>query len=412
MATTELDLAGAPFETVYQSLTKVRAEAPLQYSEEHGGWVVTKYDDIAAILKSPRFTVEGILKAAQNGAYCPEADAILRTGVNWNETSHIQSGDGPEHARFRKAISNVLSPRRLREMQLVVDGLVTRLIDDFITAGECEFVADFCYKLSMLTTLALIGFKEGEDDMTHFPKWVDDTFRFILTPLTDDEQITAARNAVEFQTYVRDKILQRRADLKDDLLSDILRELSSGSASFSDDELVIMFTQSFVGAGHETTKLALANSVFHLLNHRDRWEDLLAHKQDVAKFSEESLRFDPPIFAWFRYCTQDTDLRGQTIKAGDKVVLLLGSANHDDAKFKDSDGFCPFREEKTAHMTFSNGRHFCLGAPLARIEINSALTQLATRIPSLRLKPGHAIEYAQNFGNRAILKLYLEWDVA
>jgi cytochrome P450 len=409
---TEFEPAGASFEAVYDFLAEAREKAPVFYSQKHQGWIVTRYDDVAKVAKSPSFTVENALQAAQNGAYCPEAARILGTGVDWNKTRHVQTDDGPDHARFRRALMGVINPKRLREMQPVVTGLVDRLIDGFIARGHCEYVADFAYPLAMLTTLNLIGFKEGEDDMSRFPLWIDDTFRLLLASLTEEEQVAAARNAVAFQDYIRAKIVERRENPRDDLLSDILAELSSGRASLTEDELVIMFTHSFVGAGHETTKLALTNSIYHLLEDRRRWEDLLAHPDRVSDFVEESLRYDPPLLAWFRYCTEDSEIGGQTIRKGDKVVMMLGSANHDAAKYSESEGFCPFRAEKTPHMTFNTGKHFCVGAPLARIELNTALAHLSKRLPSLRLKPDQQISYAPNFGSRVIAALHLEWDVA
>jgi cytochrome P450 len=401
---------GDKFEQVYGFLAELRQRDPVFFSQKHGGWIVSRYDDIAAVVKSENFTVENVLQAAQNGSYCPEAAAILSSGVDWNMTRHVQSDDSPDHARFRRAIMGVINPKRLREMQPVVSRIVDRLIDRFIDRGACEYVSEFAYPLAMMTVLNLIGFHEGEDDMSRFPIWIDDTFRLILTAMPPAEQVTAATHAVEFQNYIRNKIRARRADCRDDLLTEILDQLSSGRANLTEDELVIMFTHSFVGAGHETTKLALTNSIFHLLEERSRWEQLLANPDKVSAFVEESLRFDPPLLAWFRYCTIDTEIGGQMIRKGDKVVLMLGSANHDERKYARSEEFCPFRREATPHMTFSSGRHFCIGAPLARIELNTALATLARRIPNLRLKEGQEIVYVPTFGNRVISALHLEWD--
>jgi cytochrome P450 len=409
---TEFEPAGASFEEVYGFLAEAREKAPIFYSEKHGGWIVTRYDDVVQIARSNHFTVENALQAAQGGAYCAEAARILGTGVDWNRTAHVQSGDGPDHARFRRAIMGVISPKRLREMQPVVDGLVDRLIDGFIARGRCEYVSEFAYPLAMLTTLNLIGFNEAEDDMSLFPRWIDDTFRLLLASLTDEEQVAAAANAVAFQNYVRAKIVARRENPGNDLLSEILAELSTGRANLTEDELVIMFTHSFVGAGHETTKLALTNTIYHLLEKRERWESLLAHPDRVSDFVEEALRFDPPLLAWFRYCVEDSEIGGQLIRKGDKVAMMLGSANHDAAKYGDSEQYCPFRGEAVPHMTFNTGKHFCAGAPLARMELNAALAHLSRRMPSLRLKPDQEISYAPNFGNRVITALQLEWDPA
>ncbi len=414
MATQAVDFepAGASYEALYDFLANIRREQPIFFSQKHNGWILTRYEDIATVVKNTTaFTVENALQGAQNGQYCPEAVKILQTGVDWNVTRHIQTDDGPDHTRFRRALMGVITPKRIREMTPVVRDLVNTLIDKFIARGSCEYVSEFAYPLAMMTTLNLIGFSEAEDDMSKFPVWIDDTFRMLLASLNEAEQIRAATHAVEFQNYIRAKIADRKANPKDDLLSEILRDLSGGRANLTEDELVIMFTHSFVGAGHETTKLALTNSIFHLLDHRERWEDLLAKPDKVSDFVEECLRYDAPLLAWYRYCAEDCEVGGHMIRKGDKVVIMYGSANHDPEKFSDAESFCPFRAEKTPHLTFNMGKHFCVGAPLARLELNTALELLSARIPGLRLKPGQEIAYAPNFGNRVIPQLYLEWDV-
>lgn len=407
----EFEPAGATFDDLYDQLAKIRAEQPIFYSAKHGGWVVTRYDDLVSVVRSPAFTVENALQGAQSGGYCPEANAILARGVDWNRTKHVQTDDGPNHKRCRQALLSVLNHKRLAEMQTVVTRLVDSLIDRFAGRGHCEYVAEFAYPLAMGSTLNLIGFHEAEDDMSKFPVWVNDTFRLLLANLTPAQQVEAATHAVEFQDYIRARIAARRAAPKDDLLSEILHNLQTGAASLTDDELIIMMTHSFVGAGHETTKLALTNSVYHLLRRRDRWEQLVRDPGQVSDVVEECLRYDAPLLAWYRYCAEDTVVGGQPIKKGDLMIIMYGAANHDPAKFSDPDDFVVHHERKAPNLTFNTGKHSCVGAPLARLELNTALRALATRLPSLRLKPDQEIRWTPTFANRDISRLYLEWDV-
>lgn len=411
-AQTEFEPSGASFEALYGFLSEVRETEPVFFSQKHHGWVITRYDDLVEVVRSPNFTVENALQGAQNGQYCPAANQILAKGVDWNKTRHVQTDDGPDHARFRKALMSVVTPRRIREMQPVVRDLANRLIDNFIARGRCEYVGEFAYPLAMLTVLNLIGFTEAEEDMDKFRIWIDDTFRLLLATLDDDQQVAAAENAVAFQNHIRSAIADRRNNPRGDLLSDILEQLSSGQAQLSEDELVVMFTHSFVGAGNETTKLALTNSIYHLLSDLSRWQQVLDHPERIDEVVEECLRFDAPLLAWYRYCAEDTEIGGKLIKKGDKVVIMYGSANHDAGKIKDAAQFCPFREEKVPHLTFNTGKHFCVGAPLARLELNLALELLSQRIPNLRLKPDQVITYAPTFGQRNIPELHLEWPVA
>lgn len=409
-STIQFEPAGASHDDLYDRLATLREQHPIFFSQAHDGWVITRYDDLASVAKNPNFTVENALQGAQGGQYCDAVMDILATGVDWTRTRHVQTDDGPDHARFRRAMTSVITPRRIREMAPVVQKTVDDLIDRFIARGSCEYVSEFAYPLAMLTTLNLIGFTEAEQDMDRFARWVDDTFRLLLAQLTEEEQVAAAKNAVAFQHYIREKITARQAAPKDDLLSDVLAFLS-GEAALSMDELVIMFTHSFVGAGNETTKLALTATMYHLLDDRSRWESLLANQDKVSAFVEEGLRYEAPLLAWYRYCAADTEVGGATIRKGDKVIMLFGSANHDPAKFDNPDAFCPFRGDAAPIMTFNTGKHFCIGAPLARLELNSALATLAKRIPSLRLKPAQDVRFAPNFANRAIPELHLEWDV-
>lgn len=404
--------AGMGFSPLYESLKELREQSPIYFSKQHNGWLITRYDDLKAAATHPHFTVENALQGAQDGGYCPAAKTILESGVDWTKTRHIQTDDGPDHARFRRAIMEVISPRRIAAMEPVVQGIVDKLIDAFVDNGQCEFVNDFAYPLAMLTTLNLIGFNEAEDDMEQFPVWIDDTFRLLLANQSDSEQVVAATHAVEFQNYIREKIRLRRANPKDDLLSDILQKLSSGKANLSEDELIIMFTHSFVGAGHETTKLSLTNAMFHLLSEPQRWTALKEQPEHTAAIVEECLRFDAPLLAWYRYCQQDTDIGGVTIRKGDKVILMFGSANHDDDVFEEAEAFCPMHKRDQRHMTFNTGKHVCPGAPLARLELNLGLKTLAERLPALRLEPGFSPVYAPNFANRFIQSLPLRWDVS
>ncbi|MFA7587940.1 MAG: hypothetical protein WCY11_17390, partial [Novosphingobium sp.] len=207
----EFEPAGASFESLYENLAEIRQKQPIFYSQKHGGWLVTTYDEIVEISRnSEAFTVENALQGAQGGQYCPEAVRILQTGVDWNTTRHIQTDDGPDHARFRRALMGVVTPKRIRELTPVVRDLVNGLIDKFIARGSCEYVNEFAYPLAMLTTLNLIGFKEAESHMNKFPVWIDDTFRMLLASLTEEEQIRAATNAVEFQNYIRAEIADRK----------------------------------------------------------------------------------------------------------------------------------------------------------------------------------------------------------
>ncbi|MGE0667532.1 MAG: cytochrome P450 [Sphingomonadales bacterium] len=406
----QFDPAGKPYDEVYASLRQAREEAPVFYSERYKVWVVTRYDDIIRVLRDENLTVKGSLEAVQDGGYCPEARAVLAKGVDWMTTKHVASDDGPDHARFRNALRSVLTSKRFNGLEPTIRETAVGLIEGFRARGRCEFVSEYAYPLAMLTTLNLVGFDEARQDMDRLRIWITDTFKMLLAAMTPEEQVSAATNAVAFQDYIRAHIARRRANPTDDLMSEILDNLATGKAQLSEDELVIMFTHSFVGAGQETTKLAMTNMMFQLLSRRERWEDARANPGRAEAFIDECLRLDPPLMVWFRVAAGDTEIGGTRIGKGERVAMVLGSANHDEAKFPDSESFCPFREGAPPSLTFSSGKHFCVGAPLARLELKVTLEEFMRRLPNVRLKPGQTFDYLPNLGHRALPQLELEWD--
>lgn len=404
---------GQSFEELYGFLNRARSEEPIFFSDEHQAWVVTRYHDIAKILNdSDHFTVADVLQAIQHGSYDPAASAVLAQGVDWNRTKHIQADDSPDHSRFRSAIQNVLTPRRIRSLEKGIRETAIRLIEKVRADGRCAFVRSFAYPYPLLTIFQLIGFDEGEEDLDQLQRWSDNMFRLFFQPLQPEEQVRCAEDSVRFQGYIRAKIHARQAEPTGDLMSEMLASIAAGTTQLSEDELVLMFTMSFIGAGHETTKSAITSSVYHLLRQPERWQGLVDQPETISEVIEECLRYDTPVLAWYRTVAQDQTVADIAMKAGERVVLMLGSANHDESRFEDAADFCPARGRFTRHMTFSVGKHFCIGAPLARLEMRIAFEEMAKRLPNLRLTAGQPIAYDPSFAGRTISELLLEWDVA
>ena len=171
---------GQPFEDVYAVLQRAREEQPIFYAEALQAWVVTRYDDIRAMLDDPVFTVEGILTGFN---YEPETEAILSTGINWNEMAHIAGAEGEEHARLKKILLPILNPRRLRALEPVVREIAVELIERFRRRGRCEFMAEFAHLLPIYTVFRFIGFDRADDDLDQLARWSSNTFKMWLTPM-------------------------------------------------------------------------------------------------------------------------------------------------------------------------------------------------------------------------------------
>ena len=405
----EFNPVGASFDDIYKQLAAARAEEPVFYSEQLQCWVVTRYDDVLAVLNdAENFTVEDILSGFN---YSEEASNILSEGINWNETQHVTVVDGSEHVRLRSIIQNVLSPRRFREMEPVLRGLANELIDRFAAQGECEFIEDYAYPLPILAVFRLIGFNESDEDMKKLQQWSDDTFKMWLTPMEPDEQAVCARHAVDFQNYIRAKIHDRRANPQGDVMSAMVQQMDSGEVQITEDELVLIFIFNLIGAGHETTKAQLGNMMYQLLREPARWQAFVDDPSSAEAVAEESIRFDGSVITWYRRAAKNVNFKGHDIKANDFVLMAFGSANHDDSKFDNASSFCPVHGKKPVSLTFSQGKHFCLGAPLARMELRVTLEELAKRLPGLRMKPGQEIVYDPAVATRSLSALQLEWDV-
>lgn len=402
----EFNPVGADFEGFYSSARRAREEQPVFFSEQLNAWVVTRYDDIIEMLGNPVFTVEGILSGFN---YDPQTEAILSTGINWNETPHIAGAEGEDHLRLKKILQPVLAPKRLRAFEPEIRDLANKLIDRFIDRGHCEFIHEFCYLLPLLTMFRYIGFREDEYDLEQLSVWSTNTFKIWLTPMSVEEQLQCARDAVDYQNYFRAKVNERRKAPRDDLMTEMVNAMDSGEMDISEDELVLMFIFTFIGAAHETTMAQIGNTVHQLLSVRERWQALLDHPERAEAIVEETIRLDGSVVCWYRRVAEDVDFKGFHLKKGDFVLMAFGSGNHDESKFKDPEAYCPFRDKGPTLLTFSQGRHFCLGAPLARIEVRIALEELSRRLPGLRLQaPGDAV-FFPSVATRALAKLNLEW---
>lgn len=407
---TEFNPSRYKFDELYKTLKEIRSNEPFFWSKRYNAWVAANYDAVLQVVRSDAFSISGSLEAAQPHGYCPAARKELANGVDWLVTENLLTGEGETHRRFRGAITSVVTPGQLRAIKPVIEDIVSTLIDKMEERGECDFVEDFAYPLAMLTTLRMIGFDDAEKDMDRIPHWVDETFKFFAKAMDDDEQVIAARNAVEFQHYIRKHIEARLESPKDDRLNAVIGTLSSEPWNLSVEEMIITFTHTFVGAGQETTKLALSNMMLHMLRDRAHWLAVIDDAGLIPGYVDEILRLDGPLLGIYRTCLQDTNVMGHQVRKDQKVFVLLGSANHDETRFPDAESLCPARHGNSPMMTFNTGKHFCVGAGLAKMEMAISLEQLTRRLPTIRLKDGGGVQYEANDVNRFISALKLKWD--
>jgi cytochrome P450 len=363
----------------YAFLSAQREGSPVFYEPTLDYYLVTRYDDIRAILGDrDRFSAANA--SSPIWPVAPEAKAILDAGFPRVPT--LNNADPPRHPVMRKAVLACLPPRRFAALEPGLRSYAGTLIDHLVAQPVADLVAELSFPLPAFAAFSLIGFPAGDTDMIR--SWCGRRTLLTYGRAPADEQAEIARKVVEFWGYVEQFVLDRHRDPGDDFTSDLLRlhDDDPDRISVFDIQNIVY---SMALAGHETTMNAISNTVHALLANRDRWEALLADRSLVPGAVEEGMRFDTPIITWRRLAREDVEIGGVAIPSGGKVMLLFGSAHYDPARFDDPEVFDPARANASDHFAFGHGPHFCLGAPLARLEVRIALELLLAAAPDLRL---------------------------
>jgi cytochrome P450 len=393
---------------LHRVLARARAEQPIFFWEPLGTWVVTRYDDVKAVLDDPtRFTQQGILAPSPEG-FAPEVNAVLHGGrAKLNLTPMLGNFDGPDHQRLRQAIHRSFTPRRVKQLTPGLRAIIDECLDDMQPLGEADVIASLTYRVPIRAIFLLSGFPAGHLDQ--LKRWSDDLAALIASPLPLARQIECARSYRAFEDYVQAAIDACRANLRDDFMSDLLRSIDSGEVVMDEAELLMLFTINLILAGHETTTYAMTSLLFHLLSQPARWKRVVEDASCIPATVEEALRFEPPMLGFWRYVARDTTLGGVKLTAGDRVYWLNTSANHDDAAFERAGEFDVDAKRAQPALTFGFGAHYCLGAQLAKLELQLLLEQLRQRMPNLALVPNQTIEYEKHPIFRHIQALRVTW---
>ncbi|MCH0540328.1 cytochrome P450 [Streptomyces sp. MUM 203J] len=357
------------------------------------GWLVTRHADVRTVLADPRFS-----RAAAVGDHVPRTVA-----VGLPRTSML-SMDPPEHTRLRRRVTNAFSVRRMKALRPRVQEIVHELLDAMVATGApADLTTALTWPLPITVICEMLGVPLA--DRERFGEWVDG-----LLMLADPEQ--AARARAQLDAYLAGLIAQRRVTPTDDLLG----ELVAGNDEDGEDgplgeEELIGLGVSLLSAGQEATANQIGNIVYTLLTRPALWRRLGADRALVPKAVEELLRFIPisATAGFTRIATEDVELSGQLIRAGDAVVAELGMANHDAEVFERPDEI-DFHRERVPHVTFGHGLHHCLGAQLARLELRVVLEVLIDRLPGLRLAvPADRLSWRTERLVRGVAALPVGW---
>ena len=342
------------------------------------GRVVVRYDQVAALLADRRLSSDragGILSPLGTDvrARCPLVARTLEGIVAFR--------DPPDHARIRRLLATTFSMRTVARVAGMIERISARLLDAVAAAGEADLHRTYTYPLPAMVVGAMLGVPEA--DLERFKSWAQDIV-FLVGSGSPTEQLALAAEAhfAEMRAYLRALVTARRAEPGDDLLSAMIAA-ADAEGRLSEDEIYANATF-LMTAGHETATNMLSNGVLTLIRHPDQFERLRRDRSLIPAAAEEILRFESPVQMTPRLAVEDGELAGRKVKAGDALLLFLGAANRDPARFADPDRFDIARSDNR-HLAFGYGAHFCLGAALAREELRIALAHLIERLPGLEL---------------------------
>ncbi|HUF89914.1 MAG TPA: cytochrome P450 [Gemmatimonadota bacterium] len=356
---------------------RLRAEEPVHrhaLSRRRAAWLVSRYDDAVGVMTDRRFVKD------RANASTPDrpAKAPWVPGPFRPLTRNMLDVDEPDHRRLRTLVQTAFTPRRIAGIAVRIEALADELLDRAGARGEIDLVAEFALPIPTTIIAELLGVPAG--DRHRFHRW---SSRIVAADRSPWAAVRAIPAGLAFVRYLRRRLAGRRAVDRDDLLGALVRA-EAGGERLSEDELLAMAFLLIV-AGHETTVSLIGNGALALLDHPDEKDRLAADPALLEPAVEELLRFAGPlVLATERYASDDLEVAGVTIPRGELVYVALASANRDERQFPHPDRL-DLAREPNRHLAFGHGIHFCLGAPLARLEARIAFGRLLARFPDFRL---------------------------
>lgn len=389
----------------YPVLAKARKEAPVFYADAFGFWVVTRYEDVLAVLKDEdSFSSVDALRSSS--AELPaEVEAVLAEG--WPDMPVIIDTDPPLHSRIRGLVTRAFTPSRVAEMEPRIAALASELIDGFAADGQCDIVERFAWPLPLNVMGDLLGLPR--EDLPQLHRWSNDWLSLFQPIDSVERQIELAHSVVALQRYFFEALEERDRMPKDDLLSALLDARASSEEPLTMVDVMGVPLDLLI-AGHVTVTRAIGSALVLLLDHPAELRELRTTSSLLVSAIEEVLRMESPAQGLFRKTTRKLEIGGVVLPEGARVMVHFASANRDERQFPTPNSFDPRRPDLNRHVAFGKGIHFCIGAPLARLELKIALPLLFDALPDLRLSATSEPEREHIFFARGYARLPVEWS--
>lgn len=359
-------------------LRSLQDHAPVYWCESLRGWVVTRYDDAKAVLRNDDFSADRITPFYD--AQPPERQLPIQQLIRYLNT-WVAFKDPPEHTRLRKLMKTVFTQETVASRRDVIERSVNRLIRRLEGRSTFDFIEEFAFPLPAMVILDLLGLPE--EDMDDLKEWSNKMQLFIGSATSSPQKYDLAEEgAIRMAAYFRETIRLREKEPRNDLITHLLtlRELDD---ALTEDE-VIGTAMLFLFGGHETTTNLIGNGVRALLQNPEQCDLLRADPTLIDSAIEEILRYDGPTGASVRIVKNTHRMHGVELTAGERVFVMINAANHDERAFDNPDVF-DITRTPNLHLTFNFGPHFCMGAPLARLEGQVAIGESIRRLPGLEL---------------------------
>jgi cytochrome P450 len=379
----------------YHVYAELRRLAPVVYDEGTDHWLVSRYDDVSGLLRDRRFGRTYLHVATHGEMGRPDDQAQL--GPFWHLIrSGILDMEPPDHTRVRRLISKAFTPRMVESLRPAIERKMGELVDDVRGGGTFDLLQALAEPLPVWVIAELLGVPEA--DRHRLRPWSADICRMYELHPTDEDARLSVHACQEFSDYLRTLSRERRADPTGDLVSELALVVDEGDR-LTEDELIGTCVL-LLNAGHEASVNVTGNGWWALFRNPDELARLRADRSLVPGAIEELMRWDTPLQMFERWVLEDLEVHGVRIPKGAELGLLFGSANRDPSVFASPDRL-DLARMPNPHMSFGAGIHFCLGAPLARLELEVSFSTILERIPNLELveeprwKPNYIIRGLQ-----------------